>query len=397
MEPDHRSAPAATVPGVGRLASLDIARGVVMVLMAIDHVRVYAGLPPGGPTPGIFFTRWVTHFAAPAFCFLAGTGAFLNGQKLGGTRALSRYLLERGALLVVLELTLLRESWTFNLDYAHYIQGNVIWMLGWCMILMAWLVRYPARRLAAFGLTVIFAQDLITIGLGMLPEPTRNATAWLWQLLYLGGKIDLGTSGLSFVAIYSIVPWIGVMAAGYGFGELMQQDAETRRKWTLRIGLAATAAFVVGAGAPVLLTPAGPDDPAALFRFLGQRKYPASQLYLLMTLGPTIAFLSVAERMRGTAARVLETFGRVPMFYYLLHIPLIHLLAVLVSWLRYGSVTPWLFGNHPWAAGAPPEGYPWSFVLLYLVFANAVLILYFACRWYVGIRARHKASWLRYI
>ena len=389
--------PSAPIQRWVRLQSIDIVRGVVMVLMAIDHVRVYAGQPPGGPTAGIFFTRWITHFAAPAFCFFAGTAAFLNGRKLGDTRALSRYLLERGALLVLLELTLIREAWTFNLDYAHYIQGNVIWMLGWCMILMAGLVRLSTRRIAIFGLLVIFAQQLITLLSTSLPAPVQEATRWFWQLLYFGGKVDFGRTGLSLAVIYSIVPWIGVMAAGYAFGTIMLRDAEERHRLCVRIGLSATALFVVVAGLIVLLRAPQPGDPPALFRFLGQQKYPASQLYLMMTLGPSIALLPLAERARGAIANVLLVFGRVPMFYYLLHIPLIHTLALLVSLIRSGTIVPWLFGNHPWAPPQQPPGYMWDLGLLYLVWAVAVVLLYFACRWYADLKGRRRESWLRYI
>ena len=145
--------------GRRRIASLDIVRGAVMVLMAIDHVRVYSGLPAGGPTAGIFFTRWVTHFCAPAFVFLAGTGAFLQGRKLGDTSALARYLLTRGLVLVLLELTVIRFAWTFNVNYSAFVLAGVIWMLGWCMVGMAALVRLPARVVGAIGLAVIFLQQ----------------------------------------------------------------------------------------------------------------------------------------------------------------------------------------------------------------------------------------------
>src|SRR5882724_9827259 len=128
-----------------RITSMDFVRGVVMILMAIDHVRVYSGLPAGGPTPGIFFTRWITHFCAPTFVFLAGTGAFLHGRKLGDKRTLARYLVTRGLLLVLLELTVIRLSWTFNLDYSHFILAGVIWMLGWCMVLLAGLIWFSTR------------------------------------------------------------------------------------------------------------------------------------------------------------------------------------------------------------------------------------------------------------
>lgn len=156
-----------------RIASLDIARGLAMILMAIDHVRVYSGQPPGGPTPGIFFTRWVTHFVAPAFVFLAGTGAYLYGRKIakattgvGGTRALSRFLFTRGVWLIFLELTVLRIAWTFNFDFAHYLLAGVIWMIGWCMVLMAAAVYLPVRAIGTIGVAIIALHNVSDLVFG---------------------------------------------------------------------------------------------------------------------------------------------------------------------------------------------------------------------------------------
>ena len=132
-----------------RITSMDVVRGLVMVLMAIDHVRVYSGNPAGGPTAGIFFTRWVTHFVAPAFVFLAGTGAYLLGKKLGDKRALSTFLLTRGLWLIFLELVVIRIAWTFNLDFSHYLLAGVIWMIGWCFVLMAAAVHLPTNIIGA--------------------------------------------------------------------------------------------------------------------------------------------------------------------------------------------------------------------------------------------------------
>ncbi len=381
---------------VGRVASLDVMRGAVMVLMAIDHVRVYSGVPAGGPSPGVFFTRWITHFVAPAFCFLAGTGAFLLGRKLNDTRALARFLVTRGLILVLLELTVIRVSWTFNFDYAHYILAGVIWMLGWCMVLMAAIIRMPMWGIATFGLATIFLQNLVGLAARALPESLH----WLGTLLYsgAGGEIVLGGSGgPTLVVLYCIVPWIGVMAAGYAFGTIITREAAERKRLCLRIGLSATALYLVAAGLAVALIPAGENAPPALFRMLAQNKYPASQLFLLMTLGPTIALLPLAERARGWFGNVLSTFGRVPMFYYLLHIPAIHLAAIVVSLIRQGSVNAWLFANHPMWSPEVPEGYRWSLGLLYLVFAIVVALLYVPCRWYAGVKARRKGGWLSYI
>src|SRR5687768_6439324 len=230
---------------LARIRSLDILRGVIMVLMAIDHVRVYSGLPAGGATAGIFFTRWVTHFAAPVFVFLAGTAAFLHGRKLGDTRALSRYLLSRGVLLILLEFTVIRLSWTFNADYANYNLAGVIWMLGVCMILMATLVPLSTKAIAILGLAVIFAQQLVALPAAAMSESVRGAIGWIWQFLYFGGDVRLGSSGPPISILYSIVPWIGVMAAGYAFGSIMLRDAATRRRLCIRIGVSAPALFLV--------------------------------------------------------------------------------------------------------------------------------------------------------
>ena len=373
-----------------RIASLDIARGIIMILMAIDHVRVYAGVPAGGPSPGVFFTRWVTNFSAPGFAFLAGTGAFLLGQKLGDKRALSRYLVERGIILIALELTFLRLAWTFNADVAHYNLAGVIWMLGWCMILLAGLIWLPVVAIAVVGLAIIVGQPVFTpIGNALPPA--------IGDFLYLGGVVRFGADGPPFGVLYVIVPWIGVMAVGYAFGVIMNFEPARRRKFCLSIGLGATALFVVLAAIGLATQPARPGSPPAVLRMLNQRKYPASPMFLLMTLGPMLAFLPYAERMRGWVADALTTFGRVPLFFYLLHIPLIHASALVVSLIREGRIDPWLFGNHPMAPPPVPDGYRWSLALLYLVFAIVIALLYGPCKWYADLKARRSASVLRFI
>jgi uncharacterized membrane protein len=373
-----------------------------MILMAIDHVRVYSGLPAGGPTPGIFFTRWVTHFCAPAFLFLAGTSAFFHGRKHAG---LSRFLVVRGAWLVLLELTVLRLAWTFNFDFAHYAMAGVIWAIGWCMILMAGLVYLRPAVVAGVGLTIIAGHNLLN---GTLADPGLGA---LWSILYVGfwaGPIQLGDSGPSLIVLYAIVPWIGVMAAGYGFGALLMLEPARRNRLCLAIGLGATALFLLLRGVNrygdprpwTAMLEAGPNGPPAmpaLLAFLNTTKYPASLLFLLMTLGPTIALIPLLERAGGAIARWITAFGRVPFFYYVLHIPLIHALALVVSKVRLGHVSPWLFANHPMGNPPPPDGYTWSLPLLYLVFAVAIVILCFPCLWFARLKARRSDWWLRYL
>ena len=378
-----------------RLNSLDLIRGVVMVLMVIDHVRVYSGVPAGGPTPGVFFTRWVTHFCAPAFVFFAGTAAFLHGRALSNPGQLSRFLITRGLLLVVLELTLIRFSWTFNLAYSEWILAGVIWMLGWCMVLLAVLVRLcrglkpttSIRILAIFGLLLILGQYVLS----QVPKLMPPAFAWWWEFVYPSGFEGDGPVNV----LYTLVPWIGVMAAGYAFGTILLRDAIDRRRACLRIGLTATAIFLLAATVEVLRAPATVSWSEKIFGALSPSKYPASPMFLLMTLGPAIALLPMAERARGWLAELFITFGRVPMFFYLLHIPLIHVLALAVNYLREGAMHHEWYATAPYAA-VPPE-HQWSLGLLYLIFVVATMVLYPLCRWFSNYKATHDAAWLRLI
>lgn len=374
-------------PKPARIASLDILRGAVMVLMAIDHVRVYSGIPAGGPTAGVFLTRWVTHFCAPLFVFLAGTGAYLYGRKLGDPGKLANFLLTRGLILVVLELTIIRFTWTFNLDYAGFTLAGVIWMLGWSMVLLAPFVRLSPRTLGLLGVAMIMFQQLFTPLENLLPSALGTAA----RFLYPNNAPAPGWINI----LYVIVPWVGVMAAGYGFGAIMERAEDERRKFCLRVGLGMTALFLVVGTALVLTQKPGDDAPPALFRLLNQGKYPPTQLYLLMTLGPAVALIPWADRAEGWFARVLGVFGRAPMFYYLLHIPLIHAAALAVNTVRDGMAHQAWYEHAPYVQMAPEQR--WSLTLLYVVWALCVALLYPACRWYARRKAERPAAWMRYI
>jgi uncharacterized membrane protein len=404
------SPPPQAVPAIPatRVASVDLIRGTVMLLMAIDHARVYSGLPAGGPTPGIFFTRWVTHFCAPAFILLAGTSAFFYGRK---HTDVSRHLLIRGIWLVLLELTVVRVSWTFNLDFAHYELAGVIWVIGWCMILMAGLVKLPLRFIGALGVAIIAGHNLMDPHLGAVIQSLPDSRwAGLWKVLYIGffaGPIQLGPNGPNLIVLYSIIPWIGVMAAGYAFGRILTLEPARRNRICLQLGLGAIALFLALRGFNLYGDPrpwsAGPRGPGggpampALLRFLNTNKYPASFLFLLMTLGPTIALIPLLEQARGVLARWITVFGRVPFFYYVLHIPLIHALALVVSVVRLGMVSPWLFTNHPMNNPPAPDGYTWTLGLLYVVWLVAIALLYPACAWFADLKARRRDWWLGYL
>jgi uncharacterized membrane protein len=381
-----------------RIASLDFVRGVAMILMAIDHVRVYSGLPAGGPAPGIFFTRWVTHFVAPAFVFLAGTAAYLHGKKLANRAALSTFLLTRGAWLILLELTIIRITWTFNFDFANYLIAGVIWMIGWCMILMAAVVHLPLPAIATIGLGIIALHNITDFFRPAMAQAFgEDGPGGLLAILYFGGPVRFGDIQTPMLVLFVIVPWIGVMMAGYAFGRVMVRSADQRRRWTMRIGLAATALFLVLRALDVYGDPRPWTRTPNILGFLNTTKYPASLSFLLMTLGPTLVLIALAEKWQGKIFGMVETFGRVPMFYYLLHIPVIHLAAVLVSLVREGRVNEWLLGNHPMAPPPVPDGYTWTLPLLYAVFAACVVTLYFPCRWFARVRATRKSGWLSYM
>jgi uncharacterized membrane protein len=364
-----------------------------MVLMAIDHVRVFAGVPAGGPTPALFFTRWVTHYCAPGFAFLAGTAIFFHAQKLDNKNRLSKFLVTRGLLLVLLEETVIRFFWSLNFDYSHFFLAGVIWMLGWCVVLMALLVRLKPAVTGVIGVVIIAAQQGFRYVPLLIPHSFRESFSGFWNFIY---PTAIESREGVFI-LYVLVPWIGVMAAGYGFGLIQNLATEKRRKVCLWMGLSFIVLFLVIGSVLVLRGNPSGEAPPFIFRLLNQNKYPASQLFLLMTLGPLIALMPFAERAKGWLADVLALFGKAPMFYYLLHIPLIHLSAFVVNLIRDGKL------HQEWYHMAPffttqPEGVRWGLGVLYLVFIIDVIILYFVCKWYVKYKRDHAdVRWLKYI
>jgi uncharacterized membrane protein len=380
-----------------RLPAMDIVRGVVMILMAIDHIRVYSGVPAGGQTFGLFFTRWITNYVAPAFVFLAGTAAFMYGKSCGGKSALSRFLLIRGLWLIVLELTFLRTCWTFNFDFYHYILAGVIWMIGWSMIVLSIAVYLPPAVIGAIGSIIILTHNLSDIYHTQIEQLVGSDPNWILKILYFGGQIKIGLKGPPLMILYVLIPWAGIMMVGYAFGTLLRDSPPVRQRLSLILGTALTIAFVVLRYFNVYGDPRDWHNNHPVFAFLNTTKYPASLDFLLMTLGPMFILWSFAESWRGRLARIIGTFGRVPMFYYLLHIPLIHFAACVVSVVREHRIDPWLLGNHPLAAGPVPQGYRWSLGLLYLVYGLCVIALYFPCRWYAEVKHKRPARWMKFI
>jgi uncharacterized membrane protein len=377
-----------------RVTSIDIVRGAVMVLMAIDHVRVYAGVPAGGPTAAVFFTRWVTHFCAPAFVFFAGTGTYLYWSRVRSAATVRRYLFTRGLLLVLLELTVIRFTWTFNVRYDRFVLAGVIWMLGWCMVLMTPLAGRNAVVVGWIGVAIAALQQVFGLLPHALPAAIQQRAGWIWEFIYPAGY-DSWPPPLAI--LYVIAPWFGVMAAGYGFGAILKRDPAARRRACLRIGLTTIGLFAIYVIVTIVMqrSQAGGNGVPLIFRALNPPKYPVSQAFLLMTLGPAITLLPFLERARGPIAGALETLGRVPMFYYLLHIPAIHVAALIVNGVRGAGFHPEWYATAPYAS-VPPAA-QWSVALLYATWATVVAALYLPCRWFDRAKAARCDSWLRYI
>ncbi|HXV77340.1 MAG TPA: heparan-alpha-glucosaminide N-acetyltransferase domain-containing protein [Candidatus Polarisedimenticolaceae bacterium] len=390
-----------------RVASIDLIRGAVMILMAIDHVRVFSGIPAGGPTAGVFLTRWITHFCAPAFVFLAGTSAYLYGRRHAD---LPRFLVTRGVWLIAIELTVLRVAWTFNFDFRGYEMAGVIWVIGWSMIFLGALTKLPLAVTAAIGTLVIAGHNAFDgVLASVVPTLGDDLRGALWKIAYAGffaGPIRVGPDGPVLHVLYTLIPWVGVIAAGYAFGKPLTLEPARRDRFCLVLGAGATALFLLLRGLDLygdprpwsaVAGPTGAKAMPALLSFLNTTKYPASLDFLLMTLGPTIAAIPLLERARGRLAGAVAVFGRVPFFFYVLHIPLIHALAIVVSLLRLGEVSPWLFADHPMGNPRPPEGYAWGLPLLYGVWLVAIVLLYAACRWFARVKATRSSPWLRYL
>jgi hypothetical protein len=249
---------------------------------------------------------------------------------------------------------------------------------------------------------IVLHDGVRTLLVRSFPQLVDGGAPWYAAMLYFGGGIQLaGPDGPTLIVLYSLIPWVGVMAAGYAFGAVMALDAERRRRIVLTLGSTAVMAFLVLRGLDVYGDPrhwsSATGGGAPWMRFLNTSKYPASLLFLLMTLGPMLLVLPVLERARGRLLDVLALFGRVPLFFYLLHIPLIHAVAMVVSLIRRDGGIGWLVGNHPVMIGPPPAGYTWSLPLLYAITALCVALLYLPCRWFAARRATQPQSWLRYL
>jgi uncharacterized membrane protein len=373
-----------------RLASVDRVRGLVMVLMALDHVRWFFSDADFSPTDlahtsvALFLTRWVTHFCAPAFVFLAGTGAFLSATR-GTTRPeLARYLVTRGLWLIFLEATVVHVAWSFQFDLDRQYLG-VLWAIGGSMIAMAGLIFLPLQVVGLAGVALIAGHNLAD---GLDLDSFKDGAGHLSALGWLANVLHVSRPPIS----YPLIPWLGVMMAGYAFGPVLLLPRADSLRVAAVGGAVLAVAFVLlraanGYGDP---TPwaVQPEPVFSTLSFLNTKKYPPSLLYLLMTLGPTLLALAWPSGHTGPISRLLVAFGRVPLFFYLLHLYLIHGLALLVAWAQGLEVAAFL---------APFMDFPkdWGFGLpaVYGIWAAVVAMLYPLCRWYSRVKARHHGSW----
>ncbi len=391
-----------STPKPERLTSVDVLRGIIIVLMALDHCRdfftnvTFDPLDPAKTNLLLFFTRWITHYCAPLFMFLAGVGAFLSLGRGRTPTDLSKFLLTRGLWLALLEITWVRcAGWLFNVDY-HLVLIGVLWALGWSMVTLSLLIRLPIRTLTWLSIAVIVLHDALN---GVKPE-MFGPLAVVWKFLHVPG-LFVQTGGFTASGGYVVIPWAFVMALGYCCGPVFRWDPSRRGPALIKAGLALIAAFIVVRGLNIYGDPMPwQPQPTALFTtlsFLNTNKYPPSLCYLLMTLGPGVLLLGLFENWKGALSRFFLVFGRVPLFFYLLHLPLIHSLAVLQAFKRYHTAH-WLFENpkdgFPFD---PPPGYGYSLAVVYGVWIAVVLLLYPLCQWFEHYKRRNKAAWLSYL
>jgi uncharacterized membrane protein len=367
-----------------------------MVLMALDHSRDFVGGFGQNPTdlatttPLLFFTRWVTHFCAPVFVFLAGTSAYLAGQRR--TRPeLFRFLLTRGLWLVVLELTVVRFGWMLNVNY-KFVVFQVIWAIGWSMVVLAFLQFLPIGVVAAVALLVICGHNLLDV----YRARDFGDAAWMWNVFHEQGLVQPSPERRVFVA-YPLMPWFAVMAAGYAAGALWRRP--DRKRLFMRLGVAVIGAFVVLRGLDAYGDPSrwqvqGRGVLYTFLSFLNCSKYPPSLLYLLMTLGPALCVVSWLDRpwetSTGAVSRLFSTYGRVPLFYYVMHLFVIHAVVLAVC-------APQLF-DAAFRARLLDKGAPgYGLGVTYLVWVMSVALLYPLCRWFCRVKARNRGFWVSYV
>jgi len=395
-----------------RIQSIDVLRGIVMVIMALDHVRDFffkADVSGGGAsvamdptnlattTPWLFFTRWITHFCAPTFVFLAGTSVFLMGQKKTKSE-LSSFLITRGFWLVLVELFVITFAWTYNPFYNLFIL-QVIWAIGISMILFGLVIRLPFWFIFFLGFVIVFGHNLLDY-----PDINKNLKGgWLADLLYFSNfSIYSLSKDHFFLIVYAFLPWWGVMMLGYCFGKLYGNtiDPLWRRKILLLLGSGLVLLFVIlrllkGYGDPVPMSQQQRGSVFTFLSFLNVNKYPPSLAFLSMTIGPAMIVLALLENIQNKVTGFFRTYGRVPMFYYILHFYIIHTIAIIVFFAQGFSTSEIVTKNNPFLF--KPPGFGFGLAGVYAVWLFVFLVLYPLCKKYNRYKSTHRHWWLSYI
>jgi len=388
-----------------RIIAIDLLRGLVMLLMALDHIRMYfaEGAWYAEPTnlatttPLLFLTRWITHFCAPAFVFLAGASAYLSGRRKAGTKDLSGFLLTRGLWLAVAEVVIVNFAWTFDITYS-FILLQVIWAIGVSMIVLSALVFLPQKAILAFGLLLVFGHNLLD-GITVSGD---SFSSLLWYKLHQPQFLILD-SGNVINFVYPSLPWIGLMALGYVFGILYGSDYDPakRRRLLLGIGMGTIATFLLLRGFNLYGEPKawseGQSVIYSLMSFLNTSKYPPSLHFLLMTIGPALIFLSASEGIQNRIAAPIITLGRVPFFFYIIHLYVIHALAAIylayqgLGWDAYVMSAREIVSGRLGSFGVSLEA-------VYVIWILIIAALYPLCKWYQAYKGRRPGKrWLSYL
>ncbi len=378
-----------------RLNAIDLLRGLVMVLMALDHTRDFFGESGMNPRDvaesALFLTRWITHFCAPIFILLAGVSAYLYGARGRSTAEISRFLFTRGFWLILLEFTVVRLGWMFGADLDFFFM-QVIWAIGASMAVLSALVWLPRVAIGSIGIAMIAAHNL----LDGIHAADLGAAGPIWNLLHEQALLTLAP-GKQLYVVYPLIPWAGVMAAGYALGPVFALEPAARRRLLLTLGAAITGGFLLLRLSNLYGDPAGwalqEDWLATVLSVLNVEKYPPSLLYLMMTLGPALMLLAALESARGALAEWVTTFGRVPLFYYVAHIFVIHALALIVAAATVGDIA-WLLGSLP---SAKPAGYGFALPGVYAVWLLVVVALYPLCRRFAEVKRERSEWWWSYL
>jgi uncharacterized membrane protein len=379
-----------------RLPGIDHLRGVVIVLMALDHVRDFfdADALRFSPTdlshtyPALFLTRFVTHYCAPTFALLAGISAFLHGTRLAGRGPLAGFLLTRGLWLILLDAFVISPVWTLQFGRIGF---GTLWAIGCGMIALSALIYLPTRIVLAIGALILATHDL----LDSIHASTFGEYGLFWSLLHEPGPLPFGMNGSVY---YPALPWIGVVALGYGLGPLFLGDARRRERILNQLGVAALALFVILRGSNLYGDPRPwseqPTPTMTALSFLNVSKYPPSLLYALVTLGPAFILLPALERLGNAAGRVLAVFGQTPLFFYVLHLYTALTAAVALESARGFSLRE----VEAFAASrAPPENFGVGLVGTYVAWMALVAALYPVCLWFARVKRRRRYWWLGYL